>query len=232
MTTGNANSSSADVIEKILISRHSCRGFLDEPVPRPTMDRLLSLAQRTASWCNTQPWQVLITSGVATERFRSAMEAYAADDDARESELEWPSEYRGIYLERRRECGFSLFESVGISRGDRVGSRHQAQENFRFFGAPHVAIITTDKALGPYGAVDCGGYVATFLLAAESLGVAAIPQAALAGKSPIIRRFFDISDDRVIVCGISFGYEDRSHPANGFRTTRAALREAVRWVDE
>ena len=193
------------------------------------MDRLLSIAQRTASWCNTQPWQVLITSGAATERFRDAMDA--DEDDAPASELEWPSAYLGVYLQRRRECGYSLFESVGIAKGDRVGSHRQAQENFRFFGAPHVAIITTDKALGPYGAVDCGGYVATFLLAAESLGLAAIPQAALASKSPLIRRFFEIGDDRVIVCGISFGYEDRAHPANGFRTTRAALSEAVRWVD-
>ena len=230
MTIEDSASPAADLLEELLASRHSCRGFLEKPVPRPTMDRLLSIAQRTASWCNTQPWQVLITSGAATERFRDAMDA--DEDDAPASELEWPSAYLGIYLQRRRECGYSLFESVGIAKGDRVGSRRQAQENFRFFGAPHVAIITTDKALGPYGAVDCGGYVATFLLAAESLGLAAIPQAALASKSPIIRRFFEIGDDRVIVCGISFGYEDRAHPANGFRTTRAALSEAVRWVDE
>jgi nitroreductase len=230
MTIEDSPSPGADLLEELLASRHSCRGFLPKPVPRPTIDRLLSIAQRTASWCNTQPWQLLITSGAATERFRAAMDA--DEDDAPASELEWPSAYLGIYLQRRRECGYSLFESVGIAKGDRVGSRRQAQENFRFFGAPHVAIITTDKALGPYGAIDCGGYVATFLLAAESLGLAAIPQAALASKSPIIRRFFEIGDDRVIVCGISFGYEDRAHPANGFRTTRAALSEAVRWVDE
>ncbi len=57
-------------------------------------------------------------------------------------------------------------------------------ENYRFFGAPHVAIITSDKALGVYGAVDCGGYVSTLLLAAESLGIAAVPQAAVAMTPP------------------------------------------------
>ena len=56
----------------------------------------------------------------------------------------------------------------------------QALENFNFFGAPHVAIITTDEALGVYGAVDCGGYVTSFMLAAQALGVATVPQAALA----------------------------------------------------
>jgi hypothetical protein len=30
---------------------------------------------------------------------------------------------------------------------------------------------------------------------------------------------------------MSFGYEDASHPANRFRTRRAARDEVVRWVD-
>jgi nitroreductase len=95
-----------------------------------------------------------------------------------------------------------------------------------------VAIITTDEALGTYGAVDCGAYVSTFLLAAQSLGVASIPQAALASHSKFVRDYFAIGEDRLVVCGISFGYEDRSHKANGFRTDRASLGEAVRWVGD
>ena len=50
------------------------------------------------------------------------------------------------------------------------------------FGAPHVAIVTSDEALGVYGAVDCGAYVSNFMLAAHSLGVGSIAQAALAGR--------------------------------------------------
>jgi hypothetical protein len=68
-----------------------------------------------------------------------------------------------------------------VQRGDRA---RQSFENFRLFGAPHVAIITTDAEQGVYGAVDTGLYVNTFLLAATSLGIASIPQAALASHSP------------------------------------------------
>ncbi|MNQ73541.1 Nitroreductase family protein [compost metagenome] len=39
-------------LEAWLHARHSCRAFLPEPVPRDTIERILSLAQRTASWCN------------------------------------------------------------------------------------------------------------------------------------------------------------------------------------
>ena len=37
--------------------------------------------------------------------------------------------------------------------------------------------------------------------------------------------------NRKIVCGLSFGYADPAHPVNGFRTTRAAVADAVRWVE-
>lgn len=123
-----------------------------------------------------------------------------------------------------------LYASVGIAPGDRQASAQQTMKNFDLFGAPHVAIVTTDAALGVYGAVDCGLYVNTFLLAAQSLGVASIPQAALAGSAPYLRSFLDLPEDRKVVCAISFGYADESHPANGFRTTRADIASVATWV--
>lgn len=53
-------------------------------------------------------------------------------------DVAWPSEYRGVYQARRRECGWGLYESLGIGKGDRAASAAQAAENFRMFGAPHV----------------------------------------------------------------------------------------------
>ncbi|HYM33330.1 MAG TPA: nitroreductase [Candidatus Cybelea sp.] len=215
----------------LLDSRFSCRGFRPDPVPQPVITRILGLAQRTASWCNSQPWQVVVTSGQATERFRVALYRHAAEHES-EPDFPFPREYRGIYLERRRTCGFQLYEAVGVARGDRAAGGRQAMENFRLFGAPHVAIITTDEALGVYGAVDCGSYVGNFVLAAQSMGVATIAQAALARHSKFVRAHFGLGDDRMMVCGISFGFEDASHPANRFRTSRASIEDAVTRIDE
>jgi len=217
-------------IESLLMQRYSCRGFRPEPVPRDVIESIVALAQRTASWCNAQPWQVAITSGAATDRFREAMLAPRQPDEPG-PDYEWPREYRGVYLQRRRECGLALYDAVGIARGDREASAKQARENLRLFGAPHVAIITSDEALSTYGAVDCGAYVANFILAATSLGVATIAQAALAARPQRVRECLGLSPDRRIVCGISFGYPDAAHPANGFRTARAEPASAVAWVD-
>ncbi|WP_158971266.1 nitroreductase [Chachezhania sediminis] len=218
--------------ERLLQERYSCRGFLSDPVPRATVDRILTLAQRTASWCNTQPWHVTILGGRAAQRFSKGITDWAAGGAAVVSDLPFPEAYEGKYLDRRRESGFRLYDSVGIPKGDRAASAKQALENFRLFGAPHVAIVTTDRKLGTYGAIDCGAYVSNFILAATALGLASIPQAAFAHHADFVRDHLNLPDDRLVVCGISFGFEDKTHPANGFRTRRAGIDEVAEFIDD
>lgn len=216
-------------LEQLLSRRHSCRGFLSKPVPDAVIGRIVEIAQRTASWCNAQPWQIEITRGAGTDAFRELMLAHVEDQPV--TDFEWPTAYQGIYSDRRRACGFALYESVGVARGDKDGYRRQMTENYRFFGAPHVAIISSDEGLAAYGAIDCGGFVANFLNAATALGVATIPQAALTIRSDLVRAHFDLPASRRVVCAISFGYEDTGHPANSFRTERAATADVIRFHD-
>ena len=220
-----------DILESLLAARYSFRAYRPEQVPRATIERLLNPAQRTASWCNSQPWQLTITSGEATRKFRDALYTVAASGEPNSGDFPFPREYRGVYLERRRESGFQLYNTLGIARGDKTAYAEQALQNFNFFGAPHVAIITSDEALGVYGAVDCGGYVNNFMLAAQALGVATVPQAALAFHSAVVRKHFGIGDDRRVVCGISFGYPDDAHKVNSYRTNRAALADVATFVE-
>ena len=231
MNTALPDPSLALAFDAVLDARYSCRGYLSAAVPRDTIEAILRSAQRTASWCNSQPWQVAVTSPSATERLREAMASPEGLAD-QGFDIAPPAEYRGVYRDRRRECGFGLYDSVGIAHGDRVASARQAELNFSFFGAPHMALITTESALGAYGVLDCGAYVSNFMLAARSRGVACIAQAAVASRSKFLHRWFGIPDDRQVVCGISFGYEDPEHPANRFRTSRADLEEAVRWIED
>ncbi|MFY3383325.1 nitroreductase [Paracidovorax sp. MALMAid1276] len=219
-----------DTLSALLHTRHSCRAFLPEPLPRATIEQVLATAQRTASWCNAQPWQLTIASGATLARLRAALAA-AVPATPPAPDLPWPREYRGMYQDRRRECGFGLYDAVGIARGDRAASAQQVALNFTMFGAPHVAIVSSDEALGVYGAVDCGAYVGNFMLAAHSLGIGSIAQAALAAYPAVLRDVLGIGTDRSIVCAISFGRADPQHPANRFRTTRADVAQAVQWRD-
>ena len=220
-----------EILEDLLGERFSCRAFHPEPVPRPTILRILAAAQKTASWCNSQPWRLEIASGRAVKKFRDAIYPAGSSGKPYTGDFPFPREYRGVYLERRRESGFQLYNALGIERGDKAGYARQALENFNFFGAPHVAIVHTDEALGVYGAIDCGGYVTSFMLAAQALGVATVPQAALAFHAALVRAHFGLGDDRKMVCGISFGFPDRDHKANSYRTSRADVADTVTFID-
>jgi nitroreductase len=227
-SAGAAAGSAGDALRVLLAGRRSCRAYAETPVPRNTIAELLRRAQLAPSWCNTQPWRVIVTCGSGTERFRAALSGHAASH-APAPDIPFPSRYEGEYADRRQESAQQLYESVGAV--DRHAVRRQAAENFRFFGAPHVAIVTTSEPLGTYGAVDCGLYLMAFMLVAHSLGVSCVAQASIAGYSDFVRSFFDLPQGRHVVCGVSFGYPEERHPVNAFRTRRAGLDDVVTWCD-
>ena len=217
--------------EPVVRERYSCRHYRPEQVDAPTIRRILDVSRQTPSWCNTQPWHVLIVSGEAIEKFRAQLYEHAARGTAPNPDFAFPLRYEGLYRERRKVCGVQLYQALGIGREDRTAAVEQSLENFRFFGAPHVALITTEEDLGVYGAVDCGLYVSNFMLAAQNLGVASIAQAALASYPDFIREHFGLPATRKFVCGISFGYADPAHPINNYRTARANEAESTTWVE-
>src|SRR3546814_4997924 len=122
----------APASERLLATRHSCRAFLPDRFPQPTFDGIRALAQRTASWCNAQPWQVIVASGAATDRFRDAL----AQPAPAVPDLPFPEDYPDEYRMRRRECGLQLYDAVGVAHGDRAASGAQAARNFVLFDAP------------------------------------------------------------------------------------------------
>jgi len=217
-----------DALDALFAERHSCRAFRSTEVPRATIEAIVATARRAPSWCNAQPWRLTLTSGTETDRFRAALQDQITTGTPK-PDLPFPVRYSGVYQDRRRTCGWQLYEAVGVEKGDRAGSARQMMQNFSFFGAPHVAILSTPVELGVYGALDCGGFVTAFGLAAASHGVASIAQAAVAAHGAFLHRYFDIPTDRDILCAISFGHADPDHPANAFRTTRADVADIVDW---
>ncbi len=221
-----------DVLDRLSRERHSCRAFAAGKVPRETVEHILTFAQRTASDCNTQAWNIMVVGGPLLERLRSAMYAREASGAPQVYDIAPIEEYTGVYRDRRRACGWALYSAVGVQKGDRVSSRQQTLENFRFFGAPHLALVTTDATLGSRALLDCGGWITSFLLAAEALGVGAVPQASIAYRADVLREVLKLPAMRHVVCGIAFGWADEKHAANGYRTTRAPLQEVVEFCEE
>lgn len=229
--SGPSASSKTNEFTMLLQQRWSCRAFLPDQVSDAVITEMFGIAQRTPSWCNTQPWRVHLVKGDATRRLAQSLTEHARTHQ-HVSDLEMPARYHGEYRERRREAGHALYASLGIEKTDLAARELQTLKNFEFFGAPHAAVITTARGQGVYGAIDCGGYVANLLNAATSLGVATVPQAAIAMHSDHVRDFLRIPEEEMIVCAVSFGYPDSEHPVNSFRTSRADISEVVVMLDE
>ena len=202
--------------------RRSTRKFLtDKPVPQELLQESLELAMRAPSNSNVQPWRVYLATGARRDKLAAALSTAARTDPP--ANLGLPDSFAPL----RRELGALVYGSMGVARDD-VDARWTAQlRNFEFFGAPHVAVVHTDRALGVYGAVDCGGYVTALLLAARACGVDSVAMASIAMYSDLVRRHLDLGEDRQVVCAVGLGLADEGHPANAFRTSRAAPDEVV-----
>ncbi|WP_372887258.1 nitroreductase [Shimia sp.] len=215
----------------LLDARRSCRAYRPDPVPRSVIEAILRDAGRAPSWCNVQPWQVHVVSGRRTGDFAAAMLA-ACDSTAPQADYFYPMRYSGPRRARAQDCAQRLHQALGIARRDTEARRRQLRENYRFFGAPHVAVIACHRELGPYGTLDCGGFITTFCLAAQARGVASVPLASIAYYAATVRQFLHLEEDQLVLAAIAFGYGDADHPVNGFRTGRAGLDELVTWHEE
>lgn len=216
-------------LDRLLKSRQSCRAFTPDPVAHETLWRILTMAQRTASWCNAQPWTSYVLSGQSLTQLKDALATHILGGASEEPDLQPPLDYTAERRDRRRQAGFALYGALEIDKSDLEGRQRQMMKNFEFFGAPHVVVVTTAAELQEYGAVDAGAYMATMMLAAESMGVASCPQAAPALFAPSIRASLDIPDGERIVATVALGYKDTEARANAFRTPRASLEENVRF---
>ena len=205
-----------------LEGRSAVRGYLDRPVPRPLIERVLAAAARAPSGNNSQPWRVHVLTGPARARLGDAILAARqtdAGDPAPEYDYypqDWPEPYRS----RRRTNGWELYGLLGIQKGDKAKSRAWHDENFRFFGAPVGLILTRDRRLGLGALIDLGMFMEGVAIAARGLGLDTSPQAAFAHYYAIIRSALRLAPEDMVICGMSLGYADRSVPANRLHTER------------
>ena len=211
----------------LLNSRYSCRAYKRQEVSEKDIREIISTASRVPTWCNAQPWEVLVTRGEATEKL-SQLLIESTKTQQINPDFNWPTQYVGEYAQRRRQCGYQLYESIGIQKEDKKRRKEQMMLNYKFFGAPHVAIVTSESDLGPYGSMDCGGFIATFTIVAQAKGIATIAQASVTGYAQTIRKYFQIPKNRLIQTAISFGYSDDLNPINHFRTEREKSENVVK----
>lgn len=215
-----------DLVQK----RRSVRGFhRDQPIDEKEIREILSLCQRAPSNCNVQPWRVWVLSGAARDRLSDALCARldAGDWGNPEDPIDtFHDEYRRLQV----ECAVEMYGAMGVGRKDMEGRVRAQRRNFEFFDAPHVAIVAMEAHYDVGVSLDIGTWLQTFMLALVDRGLASCPQAAIRLYPDVVRKEVGIADDMRILCGISFGYEDPSVPANAARQKREPLTTNVQFL--
>lgn len=220
-------------VKHAITSRKSTRAFLPMPVDRSLIDELLLIAGTAPSGSNIQPWQVHVVSGQTRDRLSADLLAAHQRKESEDREYQYyPINWRSPYIERRRETGWGLYGTLNIAKGDREATARQHGRNFEFFDAPVVLIFALDNDLETGSWLDYGMFLQNIMVAARGCGLHTCPQAALANYPKIIRSHLGIGDDKIIVCGMSIGYEDTSDPVNRFQPSRMGLEEFVTYHRE
>ena len=215
----------ADIVLDAIASRRSVRAFLPDPVPRATVERILTAAARAPSGTNMQPWRVRVLTGGAKARLSKAVwDAAMTEPEQHKSEYAYyPAQFTEPYQSRRRKVGWDLYGLLGIKKGDTEKMRLQHARNYLFFDAPVGMICTIDRVLEIGSWLDHGMFLENIMIAARGFGLHTCPQAAFAPFHKVIRRELGIPESEMVVCGMSLGYEDTRAPENTLRTEREKL---------
>ena len=220
-------------VDHAIASRRSVRAFLDTPVPRETVEDILSVARHAPSGTNMQPWRAYVASGDTLGRLTQAT-VKAAMDPAFEREKRWsyyPDAFPEPFLSRRRAVGFGLYGLLGIEKGDKPAMARQMLRNFLFFDAPVGMMFTVDQRLEIGSWLDYGMFLQNIMVAARARGLDTCPQAAWPPFAPVIREVLSIPEDETIVCGMALGWKDGSKIENTLVPDREPVEAFTTFLD-
>jgi nitroreductase len=204
-----------------IVSRRSVRAYLDRPVARATIEDILRIAAQAPSGSNIQPWRVRVLAGAALDRLRGAMrDAFLAGAPHEREYKYYTDPVFEPFLARQRACGWGLYGTLGIGRGERDKSRAYGTTNYEFIGAPVGMVFTIDRRLELGSWLDYGMFLQSIRGAARGFGLHTCPEASIAEFHGIIRAQLAVPDGEMVICGIALGYADPEATINGFRTAR------------
>jgi nitroreductase len=228
---------------QFLASRRSTRDFLDTPVPPEVIAQILKDSLTAPSWSNTRPFKVAVASGEVRDRISSEFlsrwsvlskimrkgifnklrilySRYGLPTSNRSIAKPYPSELKP----RAERVGREMYESFGVTRGDRNARDQQWAKNYSFFGAPVELFIYVHKSLHIYAASDAGLMMQNLIMSAHAHGLGTCAQGAVAIWDDVVRKEFDVPKSYRLLCGISLGYPSNS-PINDFKANLIGVEE-------
>ncbi|KRM71814.1 nitroreductase [Lacticaseibacillus brantae] len=208
-------------------TRHATRAFQDTPVPIETLTAIVSDAQHTPSWGNSQSWQVAIATGNSLANIK---QRFADASDAGQAE--------NADLEKVHRGDFSTFASQNM--GHWVGTFRPVIESdsttywdsrAHLYRAPAIAYLLLDHDPNSWSIYDLGAFSETLMLAAAGRGVQSLVSYELVKYPDIVREELGLRSHQVVAMGVALGYEQPDKKLNQYRSDRVPVDQILRIVD-
>jgi nitroreductase len=218
-----------DIIEAYE-TRGSKRAFLDKPVPKELLVKIMQTAMRVATTADTQAYELYIFGGETIKQIKKEhMERVLAEVPTNPDMPYRPSEWPEPYASRRKaledpKYGKTTFDLLGIDyRSPDARMQFNKMGCGNLFGAPNGIVICLDKKLGifePWCLLDCGALMQAIMLIAHSYGLGSVPQMQIVAYPEVLRKVLNIPDTKKIIGGISWLSSDAP-----IKPTRAESRD-------
>jgi nitroreductase len=237
------NTFNSEEFSQFLASRRSTRDFLPKPIAPEVIEEILTDSLTAPSWSNTRPFKVAVATGVVRDRIsgeflsrwgvlskimrkgflnklRIIYSRYGLPTSNRSIAKPYPADLKP----RAERVGREMYETFGVTRGDRKARDQQWAKNYSFFGAPVELFIYVHKSLHIYAASDAGLMMQNLMLSAHARGLGTCAQGAVAIWDDVVRKEFDIPKGYRLLCGIALGYPSDS-AVNDFKANRINVEE-------
>jgi nitroreductase len=219
--------------EAVASARHCKRAFLDRPVERHRIERVLATATHAPSTRNGQPWRVAVVTGPALADLVGSLcdvfdQGIAPDPDYANR----PIVTEESIEDRARAAGAGVLRARGIARDDGAARRAHLRDNLGFYGAPVAMVFHLRRPSPPGAFLEMGLYLQNVMLGLVAQGLGSCPQYSVAGYPDVLRHRLGLGDDRLIVCGLAVGCPDPAAAVNAFAPDRIPVAQFVRWHDQ
>ena len=222
-------------VDAAITTRRSLRAFLPTAVPRASIKAILSVAARSPSGTNTQPWKVYVLTGEAKTGLSRKIQAAFNDPAEREKHTEeyayYPTEWKSPFIDRRRKVGWDLYGLLDIAKTDKARMHAQHGRNYDFFGAPVGLMFTIDRVMRQGSWLDYGMFLQSVMVAARGRGLDTCPQAAFMQFHRIISEHIGAPAEEQVVCGMSLGFADPNAVENTLVTEREQVASFARFLE-
>jgi nitroreductase len=199
-----------EAVDRVITRRFASRAFSKRPVSKETIEDIFEVARFAPSGANIQPWRVYVLAGDEKDNIsRAILKAHhEAPDQHRSGYQYYAPQLPEPYRSRREQFGRLFYGALGIEQSDHEGRARQTAKNYSFFGAPIGLIITIDRRLQTGSWLDLGMFLQNVMIAAGARSLQTCPQETLSKYHVVLRQFLPITDEEIVVCGISLGFAE------------------------